>query len=157
MVRNHDCLPPPMPERTHLAPRRRGSGHPPISNLGLCLRTLAVGHELATFPDGSVPDGDQLFLVEYPLAFACLRYFNAFEWGMLQVASRRSDTPAEERSADGECVSLLTMSKRMNDPSDFVIGNVSKFLGAKLRLQIFLQEPFVIVWVRSFLLFNASW
>jgi hypothetical protein len=48
------------------------------------------------------------------------------------------------------------MSKRMNDPSDFVIGNVSKFLGAKLRLQIFLQEPFVIVWVRSFLLFNAS-
>jgi len=120
------------------------------------LRTLAVGHELATFPDGSVPDGDQLFLVEYPLAFACLRYFNAFEWGMLQVASRRSDTPAEERSADGECVSLLTMSKRMNDPSDFVIGNVSKFLGAKLRLQIFLQEPFVFVSVRSFLLFNAS-
>src|SRR5712675_576669 len=30
MVRNHDCLPPPMPERTRLAPRRRGSGHPPI-------------------------------------------------------------------------------------------------------------------------------
>ena len=128
----------------------------PFSNLGLCLRTLAVGHELITLPDGSVPDGDQLFLVEYPLAFACLRYFNAFEWGMLQVASRRSDTPAEERSADGECVSLLTMSKRMNDPSDFVIGNVSKFLGAKLRLQIFLQDPFVIVSVRSFLFFNAS-
>ena len=81
MVRNHDCLPPPMPERTRLAPRRRGSGHPPISNLGLCLRTLALGHELITLPDGSVPDGDQLFLVEYPLAFACLRYFNAFEWG----------------------------------------------------------------------------
>jgi hypothetical protein len=103
-----------------------------------------------------VPDGDQLFLVEYPLAFACLRYFNACEWGMLQVSSRRSDTPTEERSADGECVSLLTMSKRMNDPGDFVIGNVSKFLGAKLRLQIFLQDPLVIVWVRSFLFFKAS-
>src|SRR5712672_557293 len=83
-------------------------------------------------------------------------YFNAFEWEMLQVSSRRSDTPTEARSADGECVSLLTMSKRMNDPGDFVIGNVSKFLGAKLRLQIFLQDPLVIVWVRSFLFFKAS-
>src|ERR1700675_1700965 len=53
--------------------------------------------------DGGVPDSDQLFLVEYPLAFACLRYFNAFEWGVLQVSSRRSDTPTEERPADGEC------------------------------------------------------
>src|SRR6267154_4300628 len=117
-----------MPERTRLAPRRRGSGHPPISNRGLCLRTLAIGHELITLPDGSVPDGDQVFLVEYTLAFACLRYFNAFEWGMLQVSSRRPDTPAQERSADGECVSLLTMSKRMNDPSDFVIRMSASFL-----------------------------
>jgi len=81
-----------------------------------------------TLPDRSVPNSDRLFVVEYPLAFACLRYFNAFEWGMLQVSSRRPDTPAQERSADGECVSLLTMSKRMNDPSDFVIGMSASFL-----------------------------
>src|ERR1700730_2249176 len=95
--------------------------------------------------DGGVPNGNELVLVEYSFALASLRYFNAFEWGMLQVSSRRSDTPTEERSADGECVSLLTMRERISDPGDFVIGNVSKFLGAKLRLQIFLQDPLVIV------------
>lgn len=98
-----------------------------------------------TLPDRSVPNSDRLFVVEYPLAFACLGYFNAFERGVLQISSRRSDTPPEERPADGECVPLLTMSKRISDPGDFVVGNVSKSLGAKLRLQIFIQDPPVIV------------
>ncbi len=92
-----------------------------------------------------MPNSDQLFLVEYPLAFACFWYFNAFEWGVLQVSSRRPDTPAKERPANGECVSLLTTSKRISDRGDIVVGNVSKSLVAKLRLQIFLQDPLVIV------------
>jgi hypothetical protein len=96
-------------------------------------------------PDCGVPNGNKLIVVEYPLAFACLRYFNAFEWGVLQISSRRSDTPPEERPADGECVPLLTMSKRISDRNDIVVGNVSELLRAKLRLQIFLQDPLVIV------------
>ena len=98
-----------------------------------------------TLPDRSVPNSDELFVIEYPFAFACFWYFNAFEWGVLQVSSRRSDTPAEERPADGKCVPLLTMSKRISDRDDIVVGNVSELLGAALRLQIFLQDPLVIV------------
>jgi len=37
------------------------------------------------------------------------------------------------------------MRERISDPGDIVVGNVNKSPRAKLRLQILVQDPFVIV------------